>query len=513
MGRFEKLSMFILTSLIALFLWTGEANASCSAPAAETGEITYNQKYKAFQGCTRAGWKAFHAVIDPCKNSPVPGQVCLDGTIYAGTSPDGGVMMFTPANGFGNLTWGNHNVTAPGLSWCIDGEDSCRTGKANTDLISTYPVAKYCADLTDHGHSDWYLPSLEESLVLYSHHAAIGGFGGSYHWTSSVSYNYPLAVHFATGGYTITNGNSVLNFRCVRSNSIIGPISNTPNAVAFTDLTNQALNTQITSDSPAIFGIGPGPIPVSVTGAGTPEISVNGGAWVTSGTITNGQTLTVRLTSANTSATLRSATITVGTVSDQWDVTTTTQDDTPAAYNFSDTTGQALNTVVTTNSLTITDIGPAPVAVSITGAGSPQININGGGWVTGGNISNGQILQLRLTSANAYSTLRSATVTVGTVSDQWDVTTMAAPAPVTRYDGSNYVSMYSCDGGFADPNRTYYWDGIIVASTSAASVSTGGYTYSTGSYVTSYQTGDEPPCPPGAGNVTFTHYQVTRVAN
>ena len=78
--------------------------------------------------------------------------------------------------------------------------------------------------------------------------------------------------------------------------------------------------------------------------------------------------------------------------------------------------------LIESNIVTITGI-TGSVSVSISGQGSPQFRIAGGSWVTSGTITNGQTLQLRLTSNAANSTTNSATVTAGTASDQWDVTT------------------------------------------------------------------------------------------
>jgi hypothetical protein len=101
--------------------------------------------------------------------------------------------------------------------------------------------------------------------------------------------------------------------------------------------------------------------------------------------------------------------------------TYTPPDTTPVAFiNFTDETGVAVATVIASNSLTISGINTA-TAVTITGDGTPEFRINGGTWGTTGNITDGQTLELRLTSNAANSTMNSATVTVGTVSDQWDV--------------------------------------------------------------------------------------------
>jgi Insecticide toxin TcdB middle/N-terminal region/FG-GAP-like repeat/Salmonella virulence plasmid 65kDa B protein len=97
-------------------------------------------------------------------------------------------------------------------------------------------------------------------------------------------------------------------------------------------------------------------------------------------------------------------------------------DSDPDVFAFTDLTGQAFNTLITSNTLVITGINVG-VPGSISGDGSPEFRINGGSWVTSGTLSNNDTLQLRLTSSGSVGTTRSATVTVGTASDKWDVTT------------------------------------------------------------------------------------------
>lgn len=124
-----------------------------------------------------------------------------------------------------------------------------------------------------------------------------------------------------------------------------------------------------------------------------------------------------------------------------WGTSTASQDNTPDSLVLTDVIGQALSTQISSNTVTIAGIGPGPVSVSVTGGGSPQISINGGSWVTSGTINNGETLQARLTSSASLNSKLSATVTVGTLSDQWDVTTMSDPC-----DGSQSVGTVCADG-------------------------------------------------------------------
>lgn len=199
---------------------------------------------------------------------------------------------------------------------------------------------------------------------------------------------------------------------------------------------------------------------ISIVGDGTPEYricedescAVENHTWAsTAGTIDDGEFLQLRLTSAGSPSTTRGASVTVGGGGDHWEVTTTGPDTTPDAFSFTDQTGVALSTLIESNTVTITGIDTA-ANVSISGDGSPEFRIAGGSWVTSGTITSGQTLQLRLTSSAANNNTSSATVTVGTVNDQWDVTTAGAdpcagsPSPGdVCADGSVYAGL-SPDG-------------------------------------------------------------------
>lgn len=240
------------------------------------------------------------------------------------------------------------------------------------------------------------------------------------------------SIQPTTGGITYNCSNGTPN---ITTSTCALTGDSTPNVFSFTDQTNVPINTLRTSNTVTITGINMATA-VSVTGTGTPQISINGGGWVTSGTISNGQTLQVRLTSANTNSTGRTATVAIGGVSDTWSVTTVAPaDTTPDAFTFTDLTGQPLNTVISSNSITIFGIN-APTSVSISGTGTPSFRIAGGSWVTSGTITNGQTLQIRQTSANGNNTARTATITVGGVSDTWSVTTLAPTGGVWTLVGT-----------------------------------------------------------------------------
>lgn len=111
---------------------------------------------------------------------------------------------------------------------------------------------------------------------------------------------------------------------------------------------------------------------------------------------------------------------------DGWECGGGDLDTTPSAFSFADQTGVAPNTPITSGSIVIAGIN-AETPVSVSGDGSPKIRIGGtGSWVSAGTITNGQSIEVRLTSASAANTTRSAIVIVGGMTDNWSVTTQNA---------------------------------------------------------------------------------------
>jgi hypothetical protein len=95
----------------------------------------------------------------------------------------------------------------------------------------------------------------------------------------------------------------------------------------------------------------------------------------------------------------------------------------PSAFSFTNLTNQSLSTVVTSNTITPSGCATA-LSVSVSGAGSPQISINGGAWVSSAGMNPGDTIAVRLTSSGSVSTARAAVVLIGSTSSTWTVTTL-----------------------------------------------------------------------------------------
>ena len=177
-------------------------------------------------------WDVTTGGADPCAGSPSPGDVCTDGSVYAGLSPDGNVPMYTtPADESSSAYWGTYNFTTGSTSYVTGRVNSADVyahvqagdGSYNPDDGYTPNASVLCEELSAHGHTDWYLPARDELNVLYTNRAAIGGFDVSgslpagFYWSSSAdTSNGAQSQRFSDGFQTDSGKYLELSVRCVR---------------------------------------------------------------------------------------------------------------------------------------------------------------------------------------------------------------------------------------------------------------------------------------------------------
>jgi hypothetical protein len=102
----------------------------------------------------------------------------------------------------------------------------------------------------------------------------------------------------------------------------------------------------------------------------------------------------------------------------------TPEDTTPDPFSFTDQTDVPLNTLVTSDSVTVTGI-EEPASISVSGG---EYEINGSGtWMSeASTVNNNDTVRVRQTSSGNFSTQTDTTLTIGGVSDTFSVTTLAA---------------------------------------------------------------------------------------
>ncbi len=158
------------------------------------------------------------------------------------------------------------------------------------------------------------------------------------------------------------------------------------------------------------------------------SISVSGGEYrigdgeytSTAGTVSNGQSVQVRVTASEEFSSDASVTLTIGGVSGTYTVTTVARDDTPVDFAPSaPTTGIAISTDVNFTEFTVAGLNDA-VDISVD-AGT--FTINEGSAVTSGTVSNDDRVVVTLTSSANFSTTVSATLTIGALDGVFSVST------------------------------------------------------------------------------------------
>jgi choice-of-anchor A domain-containing protein len=209
----------------------------------------------------------------------------------------------------------------------------------------------------------------------------------------------------------------------------------TPDPFSFTAQANVPLGSVRTSNTVTITGID-APVPISIVGG---EFCINGGAWVSAaGMIASGNTVAVRLTSANTLGTTTTATLTVSGVSATFNVITTAQDATPDAFGFTAQSNVPLGTLRASNTVTVTGFNVA-VPISIVGG---EYSINGGAWTSAaGTISSGNTVAVRATSSATPATTVTATLTIGGVTGIFSVTTTGDDSTVDPFSFTAQVDV------------------------------------------------------------------------
>ena len=232
-------------------------------------------------------------------------------------------------------------------------------------------------------------------------------------------------------------------------------VDSTPNSFDFTNQTGVTRSsTRTSANTVTIAGMDSGASATVTVSGGT--YSKNGGSYSSSNTTaSNGTTFTLRHTSSSSYSTSVTTTLTVGGVSGSFVSTTEaapTADTTPNAFNLPDIGPVAPGTTNTSVAQQITGMD-ANTPCSITGQGSPQLQVGGGSnpFVTSSTISPNFYINVRLTAPTAYSSSHTATLTIGTVSDTITITSQAAPtgsggSGITGGTGAYGIKVFDTNG-------------------------------------------------------------------
>ena len=356
-----------------------------------------------------------------------------------------GIEERTPDSSFGTPVNGTVTHTPTGLMWkqCPQGRSGagCLTGTSGR--YTWRDALQQAVGDTTGGHADWRLPSRTELLSIVETGCKDPTINTAFlpvafpmippnnqYWSSTPGMigdasGRAWSVQFNTGLPSLVDKTALNYVRLVRAggtdatyNRLTGN-TNGPSQFDFTPQTGHNTSVWVESDIVTLAGV-TGTLPISVANG---EYSVNGNAYTTAaGTVVNGDDVEVRLLSAFSENTAKSATLTINGRNFDFTVTTGAgSEPNPVAFNA--LTQLVTNTVITSNTVTVSGLTQSR-SISISGGTSPQYSIDGGAWTSSpGTISNGQKVAVRHTSATTTSTTRTTYLSINGRAFRFDITT------------------------------------------------------------------------------------------
>jgi hypothetical protein len=230
---------------------------------------------------------------------------------------------------------------------------------------------------------------------------------------------------------------------------IVIPPTNTttPNAFSFTPLTNVALGFQAISNAITVSGLGSGVSVAGFTNGGLNDggFNINGGAFSQTGTVANGNIITVRIFASSSNSTTITNLLTLGNVSAVFSVTTqalVVVDTTPTPFSFTPRTTSTvgiqlacLDSVTGANGVgnfIVSGLGPAGAAISVSGNGAQYGKNTNQFTSVAGTVVNGDTV-LVLGISGAAGTSVTITLTIGTFGAPFVITTLVPDITPTTF--------------------------------------------------------------------------------
>lgn len=294
-------------------------------------------------------------------------------------------------------------------------------------MSRTFTVTTPMADTTPDAFSFAAQTDVQPATAVTSNSVTISGLVGS----ATVSVSGGASYSINGGAFTSTSGpignGQTLQVRMTSSSTLgatmtgdvtVGTVTRsfsvtttaqdtTPNAFAFSTSENRTSaqpSTLVTFNPVTISGLSTS-VPVSVSGEGSPSIRINGGAWASSGTVSNGDTVAVRMTSSASFSTTLSTTVTVGNGSAAVSVITRPADTTPDYYSASDLSNAERNAYYTKQ------IQMTGFDTTLVSASNATVSVDGSNFFSSVRVNAGQTLFVRARASSAPSGVTSVVIT------------------------------------------------------------------------------------------------------
>lgn len=340
------------------------------------------------------------------------GAWARSGTVNAGQTMR---LKMTAGGATGETRTATLSVAGVSASWSVSSQDTAPSGFSFSNLSDVEPDAILGSEKITLSGFDGVVPV----TVTGDSSATVSVRGGSQTRSTTASAGDVLQLWMTSGSHDVTRTATVTVGGTSAAWSVKTRSADaTPNGFSFVPVTGASGNSLVTSQSVRIGGFLDEPLAISVSGQGSPQISVNGGAWTSSADLYANQLVSVRLTSGEEDGSSRQATVSVGGVSG--DFTVTTVDAIPNNFNVTNV-GNAVSGERVSTSFTVSGID-TDISVAVSGQGSPTLSVNSGSERSSATVGNGDVVTVSMTAPEALSTTSQATVSLGSLSQVWSVT-------------------------------------------------------------------------------------------
>ena len=208
-----------------------------------------------------------------------------------------------------------------------------------------------------------------------------------------------------------------------------------------------------------IAGVNPGTAvttgPITITGINNKiQVIVSAGASlaINSGIFTSGPGLVsnndeiafyIPTTSGSDSDFTKSYTaqISIGKRNKEWTIITRDKDSTPDSFSFINSSNQELSVVRTSNIVTISGLDSTIASNASITSGIGSFSKNGGATGTSSTIGNGDTISVTLISPSNYSSTNATSLTVGTYTTSFSVSTRASDTTVNQFAFTNFTNV------------------------------------------------------------------------
>ncbi|MGH1542041.1 MAG: S8 family serine peptidase [Arenicella sp.] len=463
-------SQYKMSELIAASM--SEDNVKIINISAVTAIDTNNQIRDSICGAIKSGRLVVAAAgnavqANSCEiDSIYPARYNTEGLMCDGVDLSSGLLVVGATDRDNNLAeWGDNCSNRLHSEILAPGVEIFTASSTNTDAYTEFDGTSFATPLVS--GSAALLWSAEPALTVTEVHDRLVGSGTTLQSRDASRSNSSSSQRI--------EDNRILDIFSAVGGSSTDPQDTTPDSFTFEDKAGEPLQALSISNPITISGISSS-APIDITDG---YYSIDGAPFTgAAGSIAVGQELRLMVITNDIPNSQLETTVTIGGISDTYNVTTGTIPSTLDNFKLLDKLGVPLGETSESNALELTGLGDETTTISIIGG---QYSINGGAFTSEpGVINEGDTVVVSITAADTPATTNEAILTIGDNSENYSVTTELLD---TEPDFFTFESVTSSEINTAFTSNTITVSGINVAT--PISISGGEYSINGGEFTNS----------------------------